>query len=241
MALALPPKSSCTPSDAPTVDRLLDSVIATRPGAITTYQFYEEVDSWLGPWGAGGYPIGYGKKYNIAFATNPPLNRDLMYGRPWVQKTTVLLQEALKGFLVRQVSSGAVATMDEPTLRAAAFDTHPKAYLDAGLLKVAENSPELIAVIMTIPIAEFSPTSPNFVATWIQVFRVLSMPKIVDLLRAVLGAEARSAPPAIVIRFIWEAAASRIPGLPALPPGARDDNFWDKLGGWGGWVNIFDR
>jgi len=58
--------------------------MATIPGAATTYQFYEEVDYWLGPWGTAGYPIGYGKKYNILFSTNPPLNRDLKHGRPWV-------------------------------------------------------------------------------------------------------------------------------------------------------------
>ena len=63
---------------------MLDSVMATIPGAATTYQFYEEVDYWLGPWGTAGYPIGYGKKYNILFSTNPPLNRDLKHGRPWV-------------------------------------------------------------------------------------------------------------------------------------------------------------
>jgi hypothetical protein len=154
MALALPPVGSCKPTDAPDVDRLLGSVIALRPGAATTYQFYEEVDNWLGPWGAAGYPIGYGKKYNILFSINPPLNRDLVFGRPWVQKTTVLLQEAIKLFLVGQVSSGAIAKLTEPTLRAAAFDSHPKAYLDAGLLDVAENSPELLLVIMTVPYAE---------------------------------------------------------------------------------------
>jgi hypothetical protein len=236
VALPLPPPGSCAPGDAPTVDRLLDSVIAWRPGAATTYQFYEEVDNWLGPWGAGGYPIGYGKKYNIAFATNPPLNRDLVHGRPWVRNTTVLLQEAIKRFLVSQVLTGTIAT-----LRAAAFDSHPKAYLDGGLLDVAENSPELVPVIIAIPIAEFNPTSPNFKATWIQVFKVLTTAKILDLLRAVLGAESRSELSSIAVRFIWEAAQSRIAGFPPLPPGARDDNFWDKLGLWGGLVNVFDR
>lgn len=241
MALALPPASSCKPADASDVDRLLDSVIAMRPGAGTTYQFYEEVDNWLGPWGAAGYPIGYGKKYNILFSINPPLNRDLVYGRPWVQKTTVLLQEAIKLFLVSQVSSGAIGRLSEPTLRAAAFDSHPKAYLDAGLLKVAENSPELLLVIMSIPYAEFNPTNPNFRATIIQIIRVMTIPKILDLLRAARGAADRSAPEAITLRLIWEAAASRIPGFPSLPPGAKDDNFWDKLGFWGGLANVFDR
>jgi hypothetical protein len=69
----------------------------------------------------------------------------------------------------------------------------------------------------------------------------MSIPKILDLLRAAGGAAARSAPMAIMVRFIWEAAASRIPGLPSLPPGSRDDNFWDKLGFWGGLANVFDR
>ena len=94
---------------------------------------------------------------------------------------------------------------------------------------------------MTIPYAEFNPTNPNFRATILQVVRVMSIPKIIDLLRVIVGVPQRPAPSEIVLRVIWEAASSRIPGIPPLPSGARDDGFWDKLGLWGGIANIFDR
>ena len=51
----------------------LTSVIAGHPRATTTYRFYEELNAWLGPWGRRGYPIGYGKAYNVAFNSNPLL------------------------------------------------------------------------------------------------------------------------------------------------------------------------
>jgi len=52
----------------------------------------------------------------------------------------MLLQKAMKEFLVGQVSSGGIAKLTDPILRAAAFDSHPKGYLDGGLLDVSENS-----------------------------------------------------------------------------------------------------
>lgn len=59
MALRLPPKSliRCDASTAAFVHAQLTSVIAGHAQAITTYQFYEELDTWLGPWGQRGYPI----------------------------------------------------------------------------------------------------------------------------------------------------------------------------------------
>jgi len=217
--------------------RLLDSVIAYRPAAKSTFQFYEKIDTWLGPWD----PIGYGKKYNILFATNPPLNRDLIWGRAWVVKTTVLLQEAIKSYIVGRVGAGTIGSITEPQLRAAAFDSHPDAYLRGGLLKVVENSPELFFVILTIPIAEFNPSNPNFTATIRQIIRVIALPTLIELLQAGLGAVARSMPAGIALRCVWEIAAGRIPGIPPLPAGSRDDNFADRLGLFGGLVNIFDR
>jgi hypothetical protein len=73
MPLNLPRLASLTPSNVYAVGRQLMSVIAGRPTAKTTYQFYEEINAWLGPWGEDGYPIGYGRKYNIAFTTDPIL------------------------------------------------------------------------------------------------------------------------------------------------------------------------
>lgn len=241
MALPLPPRASCTPADAARVDMLLDSVIAYRPAATTTYQFYEEIDAWLGPWGASGYPIGYGKKYNLLFTSNPPLNRDLNYGKKWVEKTTVYLQEAIKAYVVSRVRMGTIDRLTEAELRAAAFDSHPDCYLRAGLLDVVEHSPELFFVILTIPIAEFNPSNPNFKATIRQIIRVVSTPTLFQLLRCAAGAFGRSQVSSIVLRYVWQAAAGRIPGIPPLPAGARDDSFVDSLGLVGGIINIFDR
>jgi hypothetical protein len=241
MPLPLPKVSDCKPSDAARVRSLLDSVIAFRTTAKTTYQFYEEIDAWLGPWGLSGYPIGYGKKYNLLFSSNPPLNRDLNYGKPWVEKTTVYLQEAIRDYIVSRVSAGSIAAMTEADLRAAAFDSHPSAYLRGGLLAVVENSPELFLVIMTIPIEEFSPTSPNFKATIQQVMKVISLSKIPDLLKASMGLMVRSSSMTLIVRLIWQAAAGRMKGVPPLPKGAADDSAADMLGFVGGLFNMFER
>jgi len=240
MALPLPPKSACTPADAPVVNGLLDSCIAYRPTATSTYQFYDEIDAWLGPWGASGYPIGYGKKYNILFTTNPPLNRDLNWGKKWVERTTVYLQETLKTYLVGRVGAGSIATLTEQELRDVAFASHPDVYRRAGLFDVIDHSPELLLVILVIPYEQYNPTNPNFVATILQIVRTLTGAKFVELLQAGIGSTVRSLPPTILIRFLWDLAAGRIPGVPPLPPGARDDAFADKLGAFGGFINIFE-
>ena len=86
MPLTLPKLSSLSPANAFTVGKQLLTVVAFRPGAQTTYQFYEEIDAWLGPWGPNGYPIGYGRKYNIAFTTDPILNSGRFpVARNWIR------------------------------------------------------------------------------------------------------------------------------------------------------------
>jgi len=99
-----------------------------------------------------------------------------------------------------------------------------------GLLQVAERSPELIPVIMTIPYAEFSPRSPNFRAAIIQIVKVLSIPKLIDLLRAAWGAQERSQPAATVGRFIWEAAQSRFHGCRLCRPALGTTTFGTNWG-----------
>lgn len=240
MALPLPPKSKCSPSYAARVFALLDSIIAYRSAAASTYQFYEEVDAWLGPWGMSGYPIGYGKKYNILFSTNCAIARDGL-GRSWFQQTTILLQEALRDYLVDRVKKGTLGMLTQDELRNAAFNSHPDAYLKGGLLDVVEKSPELFFVILTIPYEEFNPSNPNFFRTVKQVIGVISRAGLLNMLRAIDGATDRSDPRAILLRWTWQVAASKIPFLPAIPPGAADDNFWDSLGIWGGIANALDR
>lgn len=183
MPLELPPKAllRCDTENAHVVHRALTEVIAERPRATTTYQFYEDVDAWLGPWGRKGYPIGYGKFYNIAFTTSRQLMADETT-REWVRRTTILLQEALRDFVVAKVRDGSLPSLTEPELRRAAFASHPRAYDQAGLARVALVAPELLVVIATIPRAEFHPDSADFQATVEQVGETFELvaPEVVE-------------------------------------------------------------
>jgi hypothetical protein len=171
MALDLPPKAILR-CDQPTADRVhatLTSVIAGHPQATTTYRFYEEVDAWLGPWGPTGYPIGYGKFYNVQFTTNPHLQANPTT-RQWVWRTGIALQEALRDYIVGRIRDGSLPSLTEAELREAAFDSHPAAYDRGGLAMVVLAAPELVPIVATIPAAEFVPTSRDFGPTVEQVF-----------------------------------------------------------------------
>ena len=187
MSLSLPAKSKirCDEQIALYVHEQLTSVIAGHPQATTTFRFYEEIDSWLGPWGQNGYPIGYGKFYNIAFSNNLNLMANVTT-KQWVWRTTIFLQEALRDYIVKRIRDGSFPTLTESQLRQAAFDSHPQVYDRAGLATVVLVAPELIPIIATIPAAEFSPTAPNFSATVKQVFVSLELvvPKVMGGLLA---------------------------------------------------------
>jgi hypothetical protein len=131
------------------------------------WTFYEEIDAYLGPFGADGYPIGYGKKYCVLFNTDERLKRD-PEARAWVRRTTVLLQTYLRKFIVERYRNGTLAALTEKELREAAFDSHPLAYTKGGLTLVALISPGLVPHISGIPRAEFS--GPNRAAAWRQFF-----------------------------------------------------------------------
>lgn len=162
MTLQLPPRSiiGCDDRTAQFVHDQLTSVIAGHAQATTTYRFYEEVDLWLGPWGQEGYPIAYGKFYNIAFTTNEKLMAD-PDARGWVWRTAILLQEALRDYIIDRIRD-CTLPIAEAELRQAAFDSHPAAYDRAGLARLALVAPELIPIIVTIPGPEFLPSSENF-------------------------------------------------------------------------------
>lgn len=136
-------------------------MIAGHAQSTTTYRFYEEVDIWLGPWGQQGYPIAYGKFYNVAFTTNQKLMANPV-ARDWVWRATILLQEALRNYVVGRIRDCTLQAITERELRQAAFDSHPAAYDMAGLATLTLVAPELIPVIATIPGREFFPTSDNF-------------------------------------------------------------------------------
>ena len=185
MTFVLPAKSKCRSSDALAVEKYLHSIVAYQPGARTTYQFYEVIDAWLGPWGESGYPIGYGKKYNIAFTTDTFLNAPARWvSSKWVRETTINLQLPLIALIVARIRAGTLSTLDEKTLRQAAFASHPKAYLDAGLIDVATYEVESIPRILMIPYAEFNPANPSFKATISQVLAVINDPGLLGWLTA---------------------------------------------------------
>jgi hypothetical protein len=195
MALPLPPKSAlrCDAKTAQLVQDLLTSVIAGHAQATTTYRFYEELDLWLGPWGQQGYPIAYGKFYNVAFTGNEKLMANAK-ARDWVWRTTILLQEALRDYVVGRVRNCTLAAIREAELRAAAFNSHPAAYDMAGLTMLAMVAPELMHIIATIPGREFSPMSENFTATITQVLETVARmsPQIVGNSLAALAGPAHT-------------------------------------------------
>lgn len=168
----LPKTAPPTPENVQIVRTWLTSLIAGHTGARNTYTFYEEIDTWLGPFGASGYPLGYGKRYNVLFSSNERLQMDPV-GREWVWHTTIILQEALRDFLVARFAAGGLGSLLEPELRRAAFDSHPRAYVRGGLTLVLLIAPELLPEIVAIPNSEFSPSSPNFGSSWRQVFTTM--------------------------------------------------------------------
>lgn len=194
MPLRLPPKhAEATPDNVRRLQDGLTSVVAGHPLAQTTYTFYEELDAYLGPWGSAGYPIGYGKLYNLAFTTNEKLQADPVT-REWVWRTTITLQEHLRDFVVGRFRQGTLATLTEPELRRAAFQSHPTAYTESGLALVATVAPELTVLIVLIAGAEFSPFSPNFAATIAQATETagLVLPQVLGMGLAAMAGPAHT-------------------------------------------------
>lgn len=170
MRVVLPPKNSVpTPRTVAQLQSGLTSVIAGHALADEPWTYYEVLDEYLGPWGQSGYPIAYGKHYCIIFNCDRNLQMD-PYGREWIERTTILLQEMLRDFLVSRYRAGTLSRLTEAEFRSFAFESHPTAYVRGGLAWVVTLSPGLLPTIASIPGAEFSPDSPNFNATVKQVF-----------------------------------------------------------------------
>ena len=162
MSLSLPAKTAKpTAENIRALEAGLTSVISGHPQSIEPWTFYEELDQYLGPWGNKGYPIAYGKFYCIAFNTNEKLMANAQTA-DWVHKTTIALQEPLRDFVVARFRNGTLPKLAESELRQYAFQVHPTAYDSGGLAMVTLVAPELIEVIVTIPLAEFDPRSANF-------------------------------------------------------------------------------
>lgn len=169
------PPAKDSPPTAENIKNLeiwLNSIVMGHPGAINTYTFYEEIDKYLGPWGINGYPIGYGKKYNILFSQNAKLKSNPTTAS-WVWKTGVLLQEYLRDYILNKYKNGELkrlieADMIENELREAAFKSHPIAYTKGGLTMVILIDPAITRKIASIPALEFVPFSGTSIASWAQ-------------------------------------------------------------------------
>ena len=173
ISLALPPKNGTASTEGTrSIRAALTSITANHAQALTAYTYYEVVDLWLGPWGNAGYPIGYGKYYNVLFNSSEKLNASEQ-ARKWVGETTIKLQEALTNFIVRKYEIGQLGKLSESELRGAAFASHAKAYDDGGLALVVMLDPLMIPFIVTIPAKEFHPMSKDFGPTVLQVFETL--------------------------------------------------------------------
>lgn len=170
MRVALPSKNS-TPTlrSIAQLENGLTSVISGHALADEPWTFYEVLDEYLGPWGQSGYPIAYGKHYCIVFNSDQNLQRDAQ-GREWIERTTILLQEMLRDYVVSKFRARTLPRLTEAELRSFAFESHPTAYVQGGLAWVVTLSPGLLPTIASIPGAEFAPDSPNFRATVKQVF-----------------------------------------------------------------------
>jgi hypothetical protein len=102
-----PPKKDSEPTqeNIQKLEQWLTSIIAGHPGATHTYTFYEKIDKYLGPWGEDGYPIRYGKRYNIFFTTDHNLRTNNNV-QNWIWKTSIKLQEELRDFIVQAYREG---------------------------------------------------------------------------------------------------------------------------------------
>jgi hypothetical protein len=158
-----PPKGSPpTKENVQALSDWLTSILAFHADSSDRpWFFYEEIDRYLGPWGATGYPIAYGKKYCQLFYNDSVL-QDNPAAEEWVERTLLLLQEELRAFILARYTHGKLATLTERELRDAAFASHPKAYTKGGLTMVVLLQPRLAAEIASIPFAEFRPTAPSF-------------------------------------------------------------------------------
>lgn len=194
--LALPPISIIETGEksAKSIREQLTSAIAFHPKAIYPWLFYEEIEEWLGPWGLSGYPIGYGKFYCMQFNGDQKLQGNLVT-RNWLRKTTVALQESIRDYIVGKIRDGSINTVNNESLKKAAFDSHPKCYDQSGLALVATTSPEMIPIIVAIAGTEFIPfIKNNAAASWKQAFETLGrmIPQVTGITLASLAGPAHT-------------------------------------------------
>ncbi len=212
MTLSLPAKAAApTPDNVRALRDGLTSVIWGHPQAVQPWTFYEELDTYLGPWGNAGYPLGYGKLYCELFNGNEKLQRNPNTAE-WVRRTTIELQEPLRDLVLERFRARTLERLTEPEVRAFAFNVHPRSYTRGGLSLVCLVAPELLPVIASIPSAEFSPRSPNFSSSVQQVMTTFGL-VAPESAGAVIAAAAGPAHTGMMSRAVAQDRARFLRGL----------------------------
>lgn len=170
---ALQPPAKNAPPTAENTQKLkvwLNARLAEQPLADHSYTFYEAIEQYLGPWGESAYPLGYGKRYNQAFMAHPRFQ-----GHPvtqtWVHNTGLRLQLLLRDLILERFEAGTLGSLTEQELTQFAFDSHPQAYIQAGLGQVLWHDFGAVPHIVGVPGEQFLPTASHFGASVGQVFR----------------------------------------------------------------------
>lgn len=127
------------------------------------WRFYDVLNNYL-QWDENNYLIKYGRKYCRLFNLSPSLTANDVANR-WVFKTTALLQIAITRLILGKYRIGQLNNLTPSELEAVAFASHAKAYTEGGLAMVLVYAPQLTPEIISIPGAEFDPSSPNFLRT----------------------------------------------------------------------------
>ena len=132
--------------------------------------------------------------------------------REWVRRTTRHLQLALIDQIVDAIRSNQLyRIIDKSKLREAAFNSHPKAYLDGGLMAVATYEPACLPIVAMIPYEQFNPSNPNFIPTFRQVIAVVQQGGILEWYNAITMAGPRV--PFSVVKVAVEEALIHAPGV----------------------------
>ena len=128
--LALAARTTCS---------TLPSICTSPPrGSCSFYPACLESRYHCGP---SGYPLGFGKKFCLAFSAN--LDKFSPRGQEWVLDTMQCLQRAL----VPEVEERAnIATCAE--LKDYAFSTHPTCYIDNGFCELPDSDWEEVVKIV---------------------------------------------------------------------------------------------
>lgn len=107
-------------------------------GSCSFYEVYLESRYRCGP---TDYPLGFGKKYCLAFAANQ--DKFTPQGREWMLNTMQCLQEAL---FPEAEGTSDITTCEQ--LENYAFSTHPKCYIDNGFCTLPPSDWEKVVEIV---------------------------------------------------------------------------------------------